>query len=218
MARNATQEILLDPRAHTASEVDAGEALRITVVDGQQVPDIVLWARADPADRLSPTASQLLNESYLMMPGCVLYSQRATALAEVEACTAGAGVIVGGSCSGPLNYARFGIPDTPNCRTNLLAAGAPYGAEEADVQHIYCPFMTIRRDADGSYVIDLPEAESGDYVELLALVDLVVLTSNCPQERTPTNAFNPSRLHVWVGPHGASRPTIDTILEEAGGA
>ncbi|MDO8187663.1 urea carboxylase-associated family protein [Conexibacter sp. JD483] len=211
----AEQDILLAPRAHTASEVAVGESLRITVVDGQQVPDIVLWARDDAQDRLSPSASQLLNESFLMVPGCVLHSQRTTALAAIDACTAGAGVIVGGSCSAPLNYARFGIPDTPNCRTNLLAAGAPYGAEEADVQHIYCPFMTIRRDADGSYVIDLPEAESGDYVELRALTDLVVLTSNCPQERTPTNAFNPSRLHVWVGPSEADRPTVGSILEEA---
>ncbi|MBB4661402.1 DUF1989 domain-containing protein [Conexibacter arvalis] len=209
------QDVLLEPRSYTASEVEVGESLRITVVDGQQVPDIVLWAREDAGERLSPTASQLLNGSHLMVPGCVLYSHRASGLARVDACTAGAGVIVGGSCSAPLNYARFGIPDTPNCRSNLLAAGAPYGVEEADVQHIYCPFMTIRRDDDGSYVIDLPEAEPGDYVELAALVDLVVLTSNCPQERTPTNAFNPSRLHLWVGPSDASRPTLDAIVAEA---
>lgn len=203
---------LLDARAATAVELEADEAVRVTVVDGQQVPDIVLWNRDDPDDRLSPTASQLINGEFEMVAGSVLYSVRARPLATVEACTAGAGVIVGGSCSEPLNYARFGIHDTPNCRSNLLAAGEPWGAEEADVQHIYCPFMTIRRDADGSYVIDLPEAGAGDHVDLRAECPLVVLISVCPQERTPTNAFNPSRLHVWTGRDPSRAPGIDRIV------
>lgn len=208
-------DLLLEPRGATAVELENEEVLRITVVDGQQVPDIVLWSRGDIHDRLSPTASQLVNGKFLMEAGSTLYSLRCNPLAAIDACTAGAGVIVGGSCSEPLNYARFGVHDTPNCRTNLLRVGEPYGAEEGDVQHIYCPFMTIRRDPDGAYVIDLPEAASGDYVELRALRDIAVLISNCPQERTPTNAFNPSRLHVWTGRRDDERPTVEAILREA---
>lgn len=202
---------MLAARAATAVELESEQLLRITVVDGQQVPDITLWRRGDISDRLSPTASQLLNGQFMMEAGSVLYSHRLTPLATIEACTAGSGVIVGGSCSAPLNYARFGVAETPNCRTNLLRVGAPYGAEEAEVQHIYCPFMTIRRDADGSYVIDLPTAEPGDHVDLRAHCGLVVLVSNCPQERTPTNAFNPSRLHVWSGEGPEAAPTLERI-------
>jgi uncharacterized protein len=203
---------LLAPRDRLAIELGSGEVVRITVVDGQQVPDIVLLRLDDPTERLSPTATQLLNESFVVTTGHTLYSNRAEPLATVLSCTVDEGVIVGGSCSEPLNYARFGIHGTPNCRTNLLEAGEPYGLEEADIQHIFCPFMTIACAADGSYTIELPRCNAGDYVELRAEVPLLALISNCPQERTPTNAYNPTRLHVWSGAPTEQRPGVDEIV------
>lgn len=203
---------LLAPRTYAALEAERGQIVRITVVDGQQVPDIVLFNLDDLSDRLSPTNTQLLNGSFLVTTGHGLYSNRATLLASVIRATVDEGVIVGGSCSAPLNYARFGISGTPNCRTNLQAAGATFGLEEPDIQHIYCPFMTITRGADGSYVIGLPKSSAGDFVELRAELRLLMLLSTCPQERTPTNAYNPTRLHVWVGEESADRLGLDQIL------
>ena len=210
-----TANVLLQPRSHIALEAERSQVTRITVVDGQQVPDIVLFALDDVTERLSPTNTQLLNGSFLVTTGHVLYSNRVNPLATVVRSTVDEGVIVGGSCSAPLNYARFGIPDTPNCRTNLEAAGAPYGLVEADVQHIFCPFMTISRLPDGSYSIDLPKSVAGDFIELRAEIRLLILLSVCPQERTPTNAFRPSRLHVWVGDEEDERPGLAQILEVA---
>jgi uncharacterized protein len=204
--------MMLAPRSYVALEVERGEIVRLTVVDGQQVPDIVLFNLDDLTERLSPTNTQLINGSFLVTTSHRLYSNRATPLASIVRSTVDEGVIVGGSCSAPLNYARFGIRDTPNCRTNLEAAGAPYGLEEADIQHIFCPFMTISRLADGSYSIDLPKSAPGDFIELRAELRLLTLVSACPQERTPTNAFNPSRMHAWVGSYASEAPDLDQIL------
>jgi uncharacterized protein YcgI (DUF1989 family) len=211
---NAAAGETLAPRGHCARELESGERLRITVVDGSQVPDIVLFAGASIEERLSPTVSQLLNGSFVMRTGHILYSNRANPLARIVEQTVAVGVITGGSCSAPLNYARFGVRDTPNCRTNLLEAGSAWGVEEADVQHIFCPFMTIRQIPGGDYAIDLPECEPGDYIELEAMSDMLALISNCPQERTPTNAYNPTRLHVWAGADGDARPALADILDE----
>lgn len=209
---------LLAPRAYCAVEVRSGSLLRLTVVDGQQVPDFVFFNRDDLSERLSPTATQLGNRAFVIGRGHTLYSQYGNPLLEILECTVNEGVIVGGSCSEPANYARFGVRDTPNCRDNLVAAGSPYNLEEPDIQHIYCPFMTIVPSPDGSYVIDLPKCSPGDYVELRAAVNVLALVSNCPQERAPTNAYNPSRLHVWVGEHAGVAPSLGQILEEAEGA
>lgn len=206
---------LLAARSYTALEAERGQIIRVTVVDGQQVPDIVMFNLDELEDRLSPTNTQLINGRYLVTTGQGFYSIRGTLLASIVRATIDEGVIVGGSCSAPLNYARFGVQETANCRTNLEAAGAPYGLEEPDIQHIYCPFMTITRGSDGSYTIDMPKSVAGDFVELRAEVRLLLLLSTCPQERTPTNAFNPTRLHVWVGDDSSPRPTLATILAEA---
>jgi uncharacterized protein YcgI (DUF1989 family) len=206
---------LLAPRAYCALEIAAGDVFRLTVVDGQQVPDFVFFNLDDLGERLSPTATQLANGAFVIRKGHTLYSDRGRGLLAIRECTVDEGVIVGGSCSAPANYARFGIPDTPNCRTNLIAAGAPYGLEEPDIGHIYCPFMTIVPRPDGSWVIDLPKCEAGDYVELEALLPTLALVSNCPQERAPTNAYNPSRLHTWVGGRDEAPPSLEEILADA---
>jgi uncharacterized protein YcgI (DUF1989 family) len=211
-----TVQRMLAPRAHCALEIEPGQHFRLTVVDGQQVPDFVFFHRDDVSERLSPTATQLANGSFVIAKGHDLYTNAGRRLLEIVECTVNEGVIVGGSCSEPANYARFGVRGTPNCRSNLIAAGEPYGLEEPDIQHIYCPFMTIEPQADGSYVIDLPKCDAGDYVEMRAVLPTLALVSNCPQERAPTNAFNPSRLHVWVGDAAAERPDIATILESDG--
>jgi uncharacterized protein YcgI (DUF1989 family) len=206
---------LLAPRAHCSLEIPRGDVLRLTVVDGQQVPDFVFFHLEDHGERLSPTATQLTNGTFVIGEGQSLYSNRGRELLQIVRCTVNEGVIVGGSCSEPANYARFGVRDTPNCRTNLIEAGAPYGLEEPDIGHIYCPFMTMVPAPDGSYVIDLPKCDAGDYVELRAVLPVLALVSNCPQERAPTNAYEPSRLHVWVGAVDDPRPDLSGILADA---
>lgn len=203
----------MEPRSHCALAVPAGHVLRLTVVDGQQVPDFVFFNLDDVAERLSPSATQLANGAFVIARGHGLYSNLGRVLLRIDECTVNEGVIVGGSCSEPANYARFGVRGTPNCRDNLIEAGAPYGLEEPDIGHIYCPFMSIVSRPDGSYRIELPKCEAGDYVELRAEeLNVLALISCCPQERAPTNAFNPTRLHAWVGAPDEARPELEAIL------
>jgi hypothetical protein len=206
----------LAPRAYCSIELSPDERFRITVLDGQQVPDIVFFRLDDLGDRLSPTTTQLVNGSFVIAAGHTLYGIKGTPLLIIEECSVDEGVIVGGSCSGPANYARFGVPDTPNCRTNLIRAGREYGLEEPDVSHIYCPFMSIKSQSDGSSIIDMPACDAGDYVEFRALTGVLALVSNCPQERAPTNAFNPTRLHVWAGNDSEARPSVAKMSRSEG--
>jgi uncharacterized protein YcgI (DUF1989 family) len=207
---------LFQPRDRDAFEMQEGDVLRCTVVDGQQVPDFVFFNLEDLSERLSPTATQLMNGALVIGRGHVIYSNHGRPMLDITECTQNEGVIIGGSCSAPANYARFGVPDTPNCRTNLMEVGKPYGLEEPDVGHIYCPFMTIMPLPDGSYLIDMPKCQAGDYVELRAKMPTLVLLSPCPQVRAITNGFQHTRMHVWIGRDEDARPSLDDILEEAG--
>src|ERR1700737_3570756 len=96
----ANTSVLLAPRSWWSVEMDRGDVYRLTVVDGQQVPDFA-FVSADLTERLSPTNTQLLNGSFLIRTGHTLYSNLAHPLLRIVNGTVHEGVIVGGSCSEP---------------------------------------------------------------------------------------------------------------------
>ena len=44
----------------------------------------------------------------------------------------------------------------------------------------------------------LDPAAAGRYVEMRALMDVVVLASNCPQLNNPCNAYNPTPVRMLI--------------------
>jgi uncharacterized protein YcgI (DUF1989 family) len=58
--------------------------------------------------------------------------------------------------------------------------------------------MNLTYQADGSLKLDEPLSRPGDYIDLKAEMDSIVAISNCPQDRNPCNAFNPTPIQVQV--------------------
>ena len=58
--------------------------------------------------------------------------------------------------------------------------------------------MNLLFQPDGSLKLAEPLSKAGDYIDLRAEMDSVVAISNCPQDRNPCNAFNPTPLQIVV--------------------
>lgn len=88
--------------------------------------------------------------------------------------------------------------DHPNCRDNLLALLAARGVGEPHVPAPWNLFMEIPVTAAG-LLSDRPSAaKPGDYLELEALCDIVIVCSPCPQERIPISGMGrPARGVCW---------------------
>jgi uncharacterized protein YcgI (DUF1989 family) len=100
-------------------------------------------------------------------------------------------------CSEELNRIRYGVPDTRNCRDNFTMALAEWGFGARDIPNAFVPFMRVELDDQtGLLEIREPTSRPGDYYDLRAEMDLVVGVSNCPQERNPCNAFNPTPIGI----------------------
>ncbi len=104
----------------------------------------------------------------------------------------------GGFCNAEMNTVRFGIEGTPTCRSNLAASMALFGVRQEELELDSCLnfFMDLDYSADGSFIIRPCPAKAGDYVDLLAEMDIIVAISNCPQERNPCNDWNPTALRA----------------------
>ena len=188
----------LEPQGRTAFSLDRGQTLRIVDLEGQQVADLVCFRRLDPAEKLSVHNTALIQANIYITTGHTLLSDRCTRLLTITADTCGRHDLLAGSCSEGTNRHRYGVPDTPNCRSNFEAALRPFGIPLQAIPYSFNVFMNVPVGADGSFAITEPISKPGDYVDLRAEDDLIVAISNCPQERNPCNAFKPTPLRVLV--------------------
>jgi len=90
------------------------------------------------------------------------------------------------------------------CRDSWMLAIAEnpeYGIGKRDISHNINFFMNVPITSDGQLTFEDGISAPGKYVELRALMDVVVLISNCPQLNNPCNGYNPTPVEymVWAG-------------------
>jgi uncharacterized protein YcgI (DUF1989 family) len=192
------REEIIPPKEYLGLELDRGQVLRIVDLEGKQVPDLVVFNRADVSEKLSCNNSRLIQKRWLLTTGHYLFSDEGNEMLKIVADTVGIHHASGGCCNEGANYRRYGVHGTRNCRTNMALAAAPIGITEKDIPGAFCPFMNVVQLEDGGYEILEPTSKAGDHVDLRAEMDVFVSISNCPQERNPCNGFNPTALGVVV--------------------
>lgn len=188
------------PARHAAAlEVRRGQVLRLIDVEGQQVGDLVCFNRGDLSERYSPQNTILFNRTISPKVGALLISDRGRPMMRVSADTVGVHDLICGSCSEEYYRNRLDYQGPHrSCRSNLAEALAPWGIALNDIPFSFNVFMRWPVQPDGTVVPMAAPSKPGDYVDLLAEMDLVVANSACPSDITPTNAHNPTPMRFVV--------------------
>ncbi|MDU0353950.1 DUF1989 domain-containing protein [Paraglaciecola aquimarina] len=87
------------------------------------------------------------------------------------------------------------------CRDSWLLAIAEneeLGMDKSDITHNINFFMNVPITSEGKLSFADGISGAGKYVELEAMMDTIVLISNCPQLNNPCNAYNPTPVEVLV--------------------
>jgi len=187
------------------SEIPAGRHLRIIDIGGQQAVDFLAFDLADTELRYNNANSIKLNRTIYVTKGFKLYSDIAEVLMTVVEDTVGRHDTIGGACSSQVNKLRYGIAGTCACRDNFLAALKQRGMSARDIHANVNFFMNVPVQADGSAEIVEGLSTPGDFVELRAEKDTLVVMSNCPQFYNPCSGWNPTPIRVieWDEPGNA---------------
>ena len=188
----------LEPREAIVIEVMKGSTLRVIDLEGQQVADVIVFNLHDFNEMVSPPNTISFNKTIYMTKGHTLYSTQSEPLLKIVEDTCGRHDLLAGSCSEGSNFFRYGVHGTPNCRSNFINLLEPYGIKENSIPYSLNVFMNVPVMEDGTTTIQEPVSKPGDYVDFVAEKDCLVAISNCPQERNPCNAYNPTRLRVIV--------------------
>ncbi|MGA2779779.1 MAG: urea amidolyase associated protein UAAP2 [Steroidobacteraceae bacterium] len=180
-----------------------GEVLRIVDVEGNQSADTLFFNAADPAERYSAVDTIREQRNVYLGVGSKLLSTDCKVMAEIVADTVGRHDTLGGACAAESNTVRYALEKRTmhSCRDSYLLAVAEqgrFGLGKRDLTHNINFFMNVPVTPAGG--LDFADGLSGpgQYVEMRAAMDIVVLISNCPQLNNPCNAYNPTPLEVLI--------------------
>ena len=184
-------------------KVRAGQIFRIVDLEGNQAADTLFYSAADPAERYSAVDTIREQRNVYLSVGTKLMSSEGNPMLEITADTVGRHDTLGGACSTESNTVRYALEKKcmHACRDSYLLAVAEheeFGLTKRDITHNINFFMNVPVTPDGGLTFADGVSGPGQYVEMRAEMDVIVLISNCPQLNNPCNAYNPTPIEVLV--------------------
>lgn len=180
--------------------VKAGEVLRIIDLEGCQAVDTLFYNANDTSERYSAPQTIVRQKKIFVETGTELISNLGNVMMKVISDTCGRHDTLGGACSAESNTVRYSLDklDMHSCRDNYLLALGQMGMDKRDLVSNINFFMNVPVEADGKLAIVDGISAPGSVVELYAVMDTLVLVSNCPQLNNPCNAFNPTPVRMTI--------------------
>ena len=186
--------------------VRRGQSLRIVDLEGNQAVDTLFYNAADTAEHYSAQNTIQAQGRIYLTTGTTLLSNRGNALLRIEEDTCGRHDTLGGACSAESNTVRYALEKRHmhSCRDSFLLALANHPqTKEGQLTKRDLPsninfFMNVPVTPTGELRFADGISAAGRHVQLRALIDTLVLISNCPQLNNPCNAYNPTPIRVMT--------------------
>lgn len=202
-ADGAISRTIIDAGDYFIGIVAAGQTLRLLDIEGNQAADTLFYSAEDPSERYSAMDTIREQGNVYLTTGSVLRSNENTPMLEIVADTCGRHDTLGGACATESNTVRYDLEKRcmHSCRDSWMLAVAEhpeYGISKRDISHNINFFMNVPVTEAGGLTFEDGISAPGKYVELKALMDVVVLISNCPQLNNPCNGYNPTPVELLV--------------------
>jgi urea carboxylase-associated protein 1 len=182
--------------------VRRGETFRIVDLEGNQAVDTLFYNADDTHEHYSAQNTIQAQGRIYLTTGSVLLSNRGRPMLRIEDDTCGRHDTLGGACSSESNTVRYALEKRymHSCRDSFLLALArhDHGMTKRDLPSNINFFMNVPVTPDGGLRFADGISAAGRHVELVALIDTLVLISNCPQLNNPCNAYNPTPIRVMT--------------------
>ncbi len=178
------------------------QSLRIIDLHGKQGVDFLCYNAQNTSERYHAPNTLKSARNIKVSQGSILYSDYANPMMTVtEDTTDGGHDTIAGCCSAWSNEMLYSVKNTPGCRENFLSSLKKYDGGWRDIVPNINFFCKVPVYGDGSTegtVFVEANSEAGDYVELRAEMDVLVIISNCPQVNNPCNNGQPTDIEINI--------------------
>jgi uncharacterized protein YcgI (DUF1989 family) len=202
MARKLLHEIVVEPGTGKALEVRKGQVLRIEQTEGGQCADFNCFNLHDYKEFFHTGRTRHLHGLH-PTKGHFLWSAppRERPMMYIIEDTIGTNDVLYPRCSAFLFEYHYGLPVHTNCHDIQAEAQREYGLTPDDVHDSFNFFMHTGIDAHGRPFIARQTSRRGDYVELLAMMDVLAIPNVCGADVMATSDFElkPLRIALYQG-------------------
>jgi uncharacterized protein len=192
-----------------------GEALRIIDLQGVSSVSLIGWCEHDPSERLNCADTAKVQWSAALSKGRVILSDMGRVFLSLIEDTSGAHDLLMGGSTPASAFAAYGEVSR-NTHENFLAAASKLGLGLRDIPPCVSFFAPVSVDATGRFVWNGARKRAGDFVDLRAETDLVLVLSNCAHPLDPARpaANGPITLVRHRAPSAASDDPCRTTSPE----
>lgn len=200
---DASQRINIPAGDYLLQRVVSGSTLRIVDLEGNQAADTLFYQADDVSERYSAMDTVREQKNVYLTAGTVLKSNFNRDLLKIVADTCGRHDTLGGACATESNTVRYDLEKRcmHACRDSWMLAlqeRSEFGLTKMDVTHNINFFMNVPVTPEGGLTFEDGISAPGKYVELVALTDVIILISNCPQLNNPCNGYNPTPIELVI--------------------
>jgi len=202
--RPTLYEELVPGGGHTSFVLKRGQLLRITDLEGGANASLLLLSAAEKSERLNLPDSLKCQHTAKLTAGHCLYSDMGRVLAAITADTCGWHDSFGGVLNAAEVQEKYGAGSYQELRNgffrngvdNLLVEMGKWNLNLQDLLMCLNLFSKVTVDSDGCFQFQPGNSKAGDYIELYAPMDtLVVLTAlQHPMDPNPVYAPKPLQL------------------------
>ena len=189
----------IPPRSGTAFTLDKGQTLTVLDPRGEQVADLLAFARADVREVISSGRTLDYASRIYLTTGDKLYSNRSNVLLEIIGDDVGRHDFLLTPCSKDTFRIIYGDTEPHRgCFGNLAAALAPYGIAPDMIPIAFNCFMNVPVNGEtGALTVEPPLSKAGDTVRFLAHEDLFIGLTACSALQSNNGSFKP--IHYAIG-------------------
>lgn len=195
----------IPPCSARAFELDAGDSLVVIDPEGEQVSDLVAFAREDLREFLSSGRSIDYASRLWLSTGDLLYSNRSRPMFTILEDTCGRHDFLLTPCSRETFAIIYGDTEPrPGCEGNLVEVLAPWRIGVDRIPVAFNVFMHVAVNSEtGIIQVRPPRSQAGDHIRLRAEMPLVVALTACSAGQSNNFRFKPIDYRI-------ERPTSRT--------
>ena len=202
--RPTLYEELVPGGGHTSFVLKRGQLLRITDLEGGANVSLLLLNASEKSERLNLPDTLKCQHTAKLTDGHCLYSDMGRVLAAITADTCGWHDSFGGVLNAAEVQEKYGAGRYQELRNgffrngtdNLLVEMGKWNLNLQDLLMTLNLFSKVTVDEDGAFAFEPGNSRAGDYVELYAPMDTLVVLTALQHPMDPNPVYSPKPVQL----------------------